>query len=230
MPDAASSWGTLSSNMPRYASRMSAAPSLSKTFGPLKLLPRLRQWSAPVGRFHQVLYVGPMGETAPFRRTWRVTLLRGVAACVPALGLAALFSLSWPPEVRLRQLVVGFLGIILIPGVWLILGGAWLDHKWSKRGPGLVLVAHLAGSAAAFWLTFIVGGVVEGAMGHETSEPLAVMFFSVVVPILVVIGFLFAWLVPGSFPSRSQRVPSGSRVAQPPTSKLARKEDAHDAH
>ena len=152
-----------------------------------------------------------MGETAPFRRTWRVTVLRGVVACVPAVALAALIASGQQETRRLGQFGESLLGLVMLPAIWLVLGGAWLDHKQAARGPGYLLGAHVLGSLAALVLGVAVGNVLDAFVGgRQPFEGLSFTLWIVAIPPWVSVGFLAAWLVPGSFPRRRAAVPVAS--------------------
>jgi hypothetical protein len=141
-----------------------------------------------------------MGETAPFRRTWRVTITRGLVACVPAVALAVLAATGQPEANRLSQFGVSMLALVGTPAFWLILRGAWLDHQRAARGPGYLLIAHVGGSVAALGLVVVGSVVFDILTGREGLNGLSLVFWILFVPPWVTVGFLVAWLVPGSFP------------------------------
>ena len=147
-----------------------------------------------------------MGETVQFRRTWRVTITRGLVASVPAVALAVLIASGQPDSRRLPRFGESLLGLVMIPAIWLVLGGGWMDHKRAGRGPRYLFRAHVLGSLGALVLGVAVGNVLDAFVGgRQPFEGLAFTFWIVALPPWVAIGFLVAWLVPGSFP-RTTRV------------------------
>jgi hypothetical protein len=117
----------------------------------------------------------------------------------------------------------------MLPALWLVLGGAWLAHKRAARGPGYLLRAHILGSLAALALAVVGSMVIDTVTGNEGMHGLSLVFWIMVIPPWVAIGFAAAGLVPGSFSSGSSRVRAWRRAARPMPTELALVKDSHDA-
>lgn len=176
-----------------------------------------------------------MGETAPFRRTWRVTLLR-LAVVAAVIALAAMtFYVGAVAEMHRMQDPHAFtygraLAIVAIaPLLWLIPWGAAADHFVSEFGPLPALLLHLAGIHIASVVVTLGLGIGFARNFPPLGEPYATLGFASIA-VWILLGFAAAGLVPGSFPSRRQRSRRGLPGKSSPPADAARVKDSRDAH
>lgn len=157
-----------------------------------------------------------MADAGVWRRRRGASIVRG-AVVVGWLALAStILAWSWSGSSSESATVPSFgaalattlAALLIVPAVWCIPVGAVLDHHLSRYGALALALIHAIGCIAAFVVTMTAMTLVSTVYNSDILETFALlaMFF---LPPTLVIGYLLAMLVPGSFPRHPRRGLSG---------------------
>ena len=157
-----------------------------------------------------------MADAEVWRRRRSASIARG-AVMLAWLGIASvLVAMAWssgssataPTPSFGEALVTTFAALVIVPAVWCVPVGAAIDHHLSRYGALAVAAIHAAGCIVAFVVVMTVMTVWATASGSDIPQVFALLGLFLLPPTLLV-GYLVAMLVPGSFPRRQGRGLSG---------------------
>lgn len=134
-------------------------------------------------------------------------------------AVAALLAVAWssgssgssadlPPQSFGGALATTLAALVIVPALWCVPIGAAIDHYLSRFGALAVAVIHALGCILAFMLVMTTVTVGAAVTGGDIPQDFALLALFLL-PETLLVGYLLAMLVPGSFPRHPGRRWSG---------------------